>query len=202
MNDRHDIDENDDYEAQLRRYLDEARTNLEGPRNPEDTFPKVEFPDRLLGASDEERGRFLWASAHRAVFDPDPCWRTSDMPVRVLQELHNKGVSQAVQAWVAYVLRDGRIPHCAGKGRAADMRAKSDYRHNLAMFILDHETPPECCTKTGKPSMSKLLESAAKALSKSDSKVRQTYYDGGAFKDYLDTCRRQRAFLKTLNLYK
>lgn len=202
MNNHHDPDKDDDYEAQLRRFLDETHANLVTSNDPRDIFQKVDFPERLLGASDEDREQFLWAAAHRAVFDPDPYWRTSDMPHYVLRELYNKGVSQAVQAWVAYVLRDGRIPHCAGKGRPADMWAKSDYRHNLAMFILDNETLPAYCTKVGNPSISRLLEAAAKALPKGDSSARQTYYDGGAFKDYLEACRRQRAYLKTVNLYK
>lgn len=201
MNDHHD-DEDGDYEAQRRQFLDETRASLESPRDPKDVFPQVEFPDRLLGASDEEREQFLWASAHRAVFDPDPYWRTSDMPQRVLTELYKKGVSQALQAWVAYVLRDGRIPHATSKGRAADIWAKSDYRHSLAMFILDNETLPQYRTKAGKPTMSKLLEDAGTALPKGAGTARQTYYDGGAFQDYLAACRRQRAYLKTVKLSK
>lgn len=202
MNNHHESDEDEDLEAQLRRFLDETRANLENPPDdPAALFPKVDFPDRLLGASDEVRERFLWAAAHRAVFDPDPYWRRTDMPSRVLRELQSAGVSQAVQAWVAYVLREGEIPHYKGHRRPADMLAQSDYRHNLAVFILDNETKPEYQTKAGKVKITALLDAAAKALPKSDSAARQMYYSDG-FQDYLDSCRRQRAYLEAIGLSK
>lgn len=202
MTNQHDSNEDEDVEAQLRRFLDETRTRLEGqPDDLATLFPKVDFPDRLLGASEEERERFLWAAAHRAVFDPDPHWRTADMPSRVLRELQSTGVSPAVQAWVAYVLREGEIPHCKDHRRPADMFAQSDYRHNLAVFILDNETKPEYQTKAGRVKITALLEAAANALPKGDSAARQMYYSDG-FRDYLDSCRRQRAYLKKVGLSK
>lgn len=200
MNNYHDPDEDDDHEAQLRRFLDETRANLIPPNDPGNIFLKVDFPDGLLHAPDEDREQFLWAAAHRAVFDADPYWRNVDMPRYVLQELQKAGVSRAVQEWVAYVLREGDIPH-SNRGRPAAMHAQSDYWHNLAVFILDHETDAKYRTKSGKIRIGALLSAAEEALAKGDSSIRSAYYNS-EFQDHLEILRRQRGYLKTVKIYK
>lgn len=195
MIDHPDTNEDDDHVAQLRRFLDEIRTRCENPPSPAELFPKVDYPDNILGAYDGEGEQFYEAEAYHAVFDPDPYKRETAMPQYVMRALLNAGAPLAVQKWMAFVFREAKIPHQA-KGRPVQSFAKSDFWHDLAVFLIDHESVDDS-------GIVKLLEDASTALAASGhhaasySKVRSAYYDT-AFQELLNIYRRSRDYLRTV----
>ncbi|MFZ5483735.1 MAG: hypothetical protein ACOZB0_05830 [Pseudomonadota bacterium] len=195
-----DHDEDHDPEMELRERLDQWRDGLENPPGPDVLFSEVDLPDKLFGASDEEKEQAFRAEAYRAVFDSDPYWRETAMPQHVMRYLAMAGAPKAVQDWMAWVFHEAKIPHHT-KGRPVDRHAPSDLRHDLAVFILDNESNMKG-RKTAFLEFDATDAMAKKGHHAASYGTIKAIENDKAFKEQLESYRRRREYLKQVCLPK